>query len=249
MHPASAESTSETASHRVAGADCGPSSGTIDWRTYEADQDRIAQNTRPGPHKAGGAVREGSALVIPRPAACGHCGRHTMGAVPRRGIIRDRRACCSRKGRCRLRRHHSVTAARASSPDRRRCGRSTAIAPAQEVLANMGRAEKVEGRPVRRGMLRLRAFEPERSTEAGLGRMERELDRSSRLTQHGKQSLAGPEVLKGYHRVVSMANQKAAAFQLRPVVTSTIHPARSAGRCSRAAARSRRHAGAVGRAA
>src|SRR5271166_1064254 len=48
--------------------------GFIDWRTYEANQDRIAQNTRPGPHKAGGAVREGSALLQGL-ASCGHCGR------------------------------------------------------------------------------------------------------------------------------------------------------------------------------
>ena len=48
--------------------------GFIDWRTYEANQDRIAQNTRPGLHKAGGAVREGSALLQGL-AACGHCGR------------------------------------------------------------------------------------------------------------------------------------------------------------------------------
>jgi DNA invertase Pin-like site-specific DNA recombinase len=48
--------------------------GFIDWRTYEANQDRIAQNTRPGPHTAGGAVREGSALLQSL-ATCGHCGR------------------------------------------------------------------------------------------------------------------------------------------------------------------------------
>ena len=48
--------------------------GFIDWRTYEINQDRIASNTRPGPHKAGGAVREGSALLQGL-AACGHCGR------------------------------------------------------------------------------------------------------------------------------------------------------------------------------
>ena len=48
--------------------------GFIDWRTYEANQDRIAQNTRPGPHKASGAVREGSALLQGL-AACGRCGR------------------------------------------------------------------------------------------------------------------------------------------------------------------------------
>ena len=48
--------------------------GFIDWQTYEANQDRIAKNTRPGPHKAGGAVREGSALLQGL-ASCGHCGR------------------------------------------------------------------------------------------------------------------------------------------------------------------------------
>lgn len=48
--------------------------GFIDWRTYEANQTRIAKNTRPGPHKAGGAVREGGALLQGL-ASCGHCGR------------------------------------------------------------------------------------------------------------------------------------------------------------------------------
>ena len=48
--------------------------GFIDWRTYEANQIRLAANTRPGPHTAGGAVREGSALLQGL-ASCGHCGR------------------------------------------------------------------------------------------------------------------------------------------------------------------------------
>jgi hypothetical protein len=48
--------------------------GFIDWRTYEANQNRIAKNTRPGPHKVGGAVREGGAL-LQGIATCGHCGR------------------------------------------------------------------------------------------------------------------------------------------------------------------------------
>jgi DNA invertase Pin-like site-specific DNA recombinase len=48
--------------------------GFIDWQIYEANQERLAQNTRPGPHKAGGAVREGSALLQGL-ARCGHCGR------------------------------------------------------------------------------------------------------------------------------------------------------------------------------
>ncbi len=48
--------------------------GFIDWQTYEAHQQRLARNTRPGPHKAGGAVREGAALLQGL-ARCGHCGR------------------------------------------------------------------------------------------------------------------------------------------------------------------------------
>ena len=48
--------------------------GFIDWPTFEANQARLASNTRPGPHKVGGAVREGSALLQGL-ANCGHCGR------------------------------------------------------------------------------------------------------------------------------------------------------------------------------
>jgi DNA invertase Pin-like site-specific DNA recombinase len=52
--------------------------GFIDWQTYEANQARIARNTRPRPHNdpsaVGGAVREGNALLQGL-ASCGHCGR------------------------------------------------------------------------------------------------------------------------------------------------------------------------------
>jgi DNA invertase Pin-like site-specific DNA recombinase len=48
--------------------------GFIDWPTYEANQQRLAQNTRPKPHESSGAVREGSALLQGL-ASCGHCGR------------------------------------------------------------------------------------------------------------------------------------------------------------------------------
>ena len=52
--------------------------GYIDWSTYEANQTRIAENTRPRPHndpgKSGSAVREGGAL-LQGIASCGHCGR------------------------------------------------------------------------------------------------------------------------------------------------------------------------------
>jgi DNA invertase Pin-like site-specific DNA recombinase len=48
--------------------------GFIDWETYEANQARLATNTRPRPHNAGGAVREGAAL-LQGIAICGRCGR------------------------------------------------------------------------------------------------------------------------------------------------------------------------------
>jgi DNA invertase Pin-like site-specific DNA recombinase len=48
--------------------------GFIDWETYEMNKARIARNTRPGPHQAGGAIREGAALLQGL-ACCGHCGR------------------------------------------------------------------------------------------------------------------------------------------------------------------------------
>ncbi len=48
--------------------------GFIDWDTFEANQVRIASNTRPRPHHAGGAVREGTAL-LQGIATCGRCGR------------------------------------------------------------------------------------------------------------------------------------------------------------------------------
>jgi DNA invertase Pin-like site-specific DNA recombinase len=48
--------------------------GYIDWPTFEANQARIRSNTRPGPHKPGGAVREGAALLQGL-ARCGRCSR------------------------------------------------------------------------------------------------------------------------------------------------------------------------------
>lgn len=49
--------------------------GYLDWATFEANQRRLAHNTRPRPHHSGGAVREGAAL-LQGIAVCGHCGRH-----------------------------------------------------------------------------------------------------------------------------------------------------------------------------
>jgi DNA invertase Pin-like site-specific DNA recombinase len=51
--------------------------GFIDWATFQANQARLDSNTRPKPHQAGGAVREGSAL-LQGIVTCGHCGRRLM---------------------------------------------------------------------------------------------------------------------------------------------------------------------------
>src|SRR4029453_10735641 len=52
----------------------GHHAGYIDWPTFEANQERLGTNTRPQPHQAGGAVREGAALLQGL-ATCGHWGR------------------------------------------------------------------------------------------------------------------------------------------------------------------------------
>jgi DNA invertase Pin-like site-specific DNA recombinase len=48
--------------------------GFIDWATFESNQKRLDANTRPGPHRKGGVVREGSAL-LQGICVCGRCGR------------------------------------------------------------------------------------------------------------------------------------------------------------------------------
>ena len=48
--------------------------GYIDWATFAANQIRIDANVHPEPHQAGGAVREGAALLQGL-AICGKCGR------------------------------------------------------------------------------------------------------------------------------------------------------------------------------
>jgi len=75
---------------RVASAHPEHHPGFIDWQSYEANQKRIAQNTRPGPHKAGGAVREGGALLQGSPTAAtavAACIPTTAAATPRPAII------------------------------------------------------------------------------------------------------------------------------------------------------------------
>lgn len=48
--------------------------GFLGWETFQAIQKRLDSNTRPGPHRKGGIVREGSAL-LQGIGTCGHCGR------------------------------------------------------------------------------------------------------------------------------------------------------------------------------
>jgi len=48
--------------------------GYVDWATFLAIGERIGRNVRPRPHVAGGAVREGAAL-LQGIAVCGRCGR------------------------------------------------------------------------------------------------------------------------------------------------------------------------------
>jgi len=48
--------------------------GYITWQTYLTNQERIAANTHPRQHLAGGALREGAALLQGL-AVCGRCGR------------------------------------------------------------------------------------------------------------------------------------------------------------------------------
>jgi DNA invertase Pin-like site-specific DNA recombinase len=52
----------------------GHHAGFIDWETFLANQARLGSNVHPQPHQAGGAVREGTALLQGL-ATCGHCGR------------------------------------------------------------------------------------------------------------------------------------------------------------------------------
>jgi DNA invertase Pin-like site-specific DNA recombinase len=86
--------------------------GFIDWETYETIQARIAKNTRPRPHQAGGAVREGAALLQGL-ATCGNCGRklkvYYQGKnaspgyhCPGNTIVNGRGMYCLRVGGCRI---------------------------------------------------------------------------------------------------------------------------------------------------
>jgi DNA invertase Pin-like site-specific DNA recombinase len=86
--------------------------GFINWETFEANQKRIAKNIRPSRHEAGGAVREGAAL-LQGIARCGRCGRtlrvYYSGKnstpayyCPGHNIVNGRGEYCMRVGGCQI---------------------------------------------------------------------------------------------------------------------------------------------------
>ena len=93
--------------------------GFIDWATFEANQVRLAANTRPQRHDGAGALREGAALLQGL-ALCGHCGRKLLVAYsgrngvpsyycPGNNLANGRGEACLRVGGQRL--QQAVTAA------------------------------------------------------------------------------------------------------------------------------------------
>ena len=150
--------------------------GFIDWQTYEANQERIARNTRPGPHKAGGAVREGSALLQGL-ASCGHCGRrlrthyrgrnsspgyHCAGKIlveGRGSLLPQHRRHPDRRGRhARLHRRTGAGEARRHA-GRRRAARERSRGRAQ-AMAAWRRAGKLRSEPRRAPLPRRRSRQP-----------------------------------------------------------------------------------------
>ena len=93
--------------------------GFIDWATFEANQVRLAANTRPIVHDGAGALREGAALLQGL-ALCGHCGRKLLVAYsgrhaapayycPGDNLVNGRGEACLRVGGQRI--QAAVTAA------------------------------------------------------------------------------------------------------------------------------------------
>ena len=122
--------------------------GYVDKATFEANRARIQANTRPRAHEAGGAVREGSAL-LQGIAVCGRCGRKLHVAYdggrgharpvyqcPGRILVENRGSWCMRVGGMQI--DHAVADALLA-----------ALTPAG-VKAALTAAEALEARPRRR---------------------------------------------------------------------------------------------------
>jgi DNA invertase Pin-like site-specific DNA recombinase len=100
--------------------------GFINWETYEMNRARINSNTRPKPHQAGGAVREGTALLQGL-ATCGRCGRRLLvyyqgkNSTPgyycaNSGLVNGRGVQCLRVGGVRIDQAVSSTVLEAIGP-------------------------------------------------------------------------------------------------------------------------------------
>jgi DNA invertase Pin-like site-specific DNA recombinase len=148
--------------------------GFIDWPAYEANQARIASNTRPRPHQPGGAVREGCAL-LQGIACCGRCGRklavHYQGRnstpgyhCPGRELVDGRGQYCMSIGGVQIDRAVAEAFLAALTP----AGLDAALAAAEALESNYDasleqwRLEVERGRyEAERAERRYRAAEPE----------------------------------------------------------------------------------------
>ena len=112
--------------------------GFIDWATFQANQARIDTNIHPQPHQAGGAVREGAALLQGL-ATCGKCGRrlhtHYRGRNSSPGyhcsgkdIVQGRGVYCLNVGGVQI--DQAVVEAFLRTRDARGCGSNATCRPA-----------------------------------------------------------------------------------------------------------------------
>jgi excisionase family DNA binding protein len=180
--------------------------GFIDWASFEANQARLGANIRPQPHQAGGAVREGAALLQGL-ASCGHCGRrlhthyrgrsHTPGYhCANKGIENGRGVYCLNIGGLQIDQALAMSFLQALEP----AGVEAALRAAEQLEANhdaaltqwrlaVERASYEAGRAERR----YRSVEPEnrlvaRGLEAQWEQRLRELEQAqSELTRREQQ--------------------------------------------------------------
>lgn len=178
--------------------------GFIDWETFERNEARIAQNTRPRPHESGGAVREGAAL-LQSIASCGRCGRRLRVYYsgrnsspgyycPGAGIVHGRGESCMRVGGCQLDRAVAAAFLEALAP----AGPEASLVAAEQltadheaVLAHFRRDVERARYEVQRAERRYRAVDPEhRLVARGL---EAEWEQRLRALEAAEQELARRE--------------------------------------------------------
>ena len=152
--------------------------GFIDWPTFEANQERIAGNTRPRAHEPGGAVREGQALLqgiaVLRPLRTPAQGPLQRSAQPSaappitvaaRIVVEDRGSWCLRVGGAPDRRGRRRSAARRADPGGRQGraagGRSAGGRPRRRRLSSGGCRSNAPAMTRDRAERRYRQVEPE----------------------------------------------------------------------------------------